>query len=120
MKAVNHVLAQLQVEQVLGCRAGELLEGGGEEEEPVVESQGGLTFSASLDQLGQAGGGGEMEPLTTGVNHQTEAMPVRSETEVSLRCLSKLLDTCGSRFQPHFQLVPGEKNKEDRGASTAP
>ena len=60
----------------------------------MVESQRGLTLSVSLDQLGQAGGGGEMEPLTTGVNHQTEAMPVRSETEVSLRRLSKLLDTC--------------------------
>ena len=86
----------------------------------MVESQGGLTLSASLDQLGQTGGGGEMEPLTTGVNHQTEAMPVRSEAKVCLRRLSKLLDTCGTRFQPHLQLVPGEKNKEDRCAATAP
>ena len=86
----------------------------------MVESQGGLTFSASLDQLGQTGGGGEMEPLTTGVNHQTEAMPVRSETEVSLRRFGKLLDTCGSRLQSHLQLVPGEKDEEDTCASTAP
>ena len=86
----------------------------------MVESQRGLTLSVSLDQLGQAGGGGEMEPLTTGVNHQTEAMPVRSETEVSLRRLCKLLDTCGSGLQPHLQLVPGEKDEEDRCAATAP
>ena len=47
MQSVNHVLTKLEVEQMLGGRAGELLEGGGEEKEPVVEGESSLPFPST-------------------------------------------------------------------------
>ena len=88
----------------------------------MVEGEGGLTLpaSTSADQLRQPCRGGKVEPLATGMDHQAQAMPIRAKAKMSLCRLSKLLHTRRSRLKPHFQLVPGEKNKKDSCAATAP
>ena len=85
-----------------------------------MEGECGLPLPPSADQLCQPGRGGKVEPLSTGVDHQAESMPIRSKTKMGLSRLSKLLHTRRSRLKPHFQLVTGEKNKKDSCASTAP
>ena len=123
MQPVDHVLTQLEVEQMPRCWAGQLLKGGREEKEPVVEGEGGLTLppsSSTADQLGQPRRGGKVEPFTTGMDHQAKPVPIRAKAEVRLCSLSKLLHTRRSRLKSHFQLVPSEKNEKDSCASTAP
>ena len=82
MQPVYHVLAQLEVEQVPRCWTGQLLEGGREEKEPVVEGEGGLTLppsTSAADQLGQPGRGGQVKPFATGMDHQAKPVPIRTK-----------------------------------------
>ena len=122
MQPVDHVLTQLEVEQMPRSWAGQLFEGGGEEKEPVVEGEGGLTLppSTSADQLCQPCRRGKVEPLSTGLDHQAKSLPIRAKTKMGLCRLSKLLHTRRSRLQPHLQLVPRQKNEKDGRPATAP
>ena len=96
MQSVDHVLTKLEVEQMLGSGAGELLEGGGEEKEPVVEGESSLPFpstTTATDQLCQPHGGGKVEPLATGMYHQSKPVSIRAKAKMRLCRLCKLLHT---------------------------
>ena len=96
MQPVYHVLTQLEVEQMPRCWAGQLLKGGREEKEPVVEGESSLPFpstTTSADQLCQPHGGGKVEPLATGMYHQSKPVSIRAKAKMRLCRLCKLLHT---------------------------
>ena len=96
MQPVDHVLTQLEVEQMPRSWAGQLFEGGGEEKEPVVEGESSLPFpstTTATDELCQPHGGGKVEPLATGMYHQSKPVSIRAKAKMRLCRLRKLLHT---------------------------
>ena len=86
----------------------------------MVEGEGSLALPSSADQLCQPCRGGKVEPLSTGMDHQAESMPIRAEAKMGLSRLGKLLHTRRSRLKPHLQLVPCKKYEKDGCPATAP